>query len=85
MKKALRVMPHRREEQRDTRLVAPDMGSLAASLDHQHAIAGRIEVLQGGGIGMQLVPEDQHELAHGFRCGEYLDEASTAADNFGFR
>jgi hypothetical protein len=60
-------VPHGRQEQGDARLVAPDMAAFAARFDHQHAITGGVEVLQAGGIGVQLVAQDQHQFAHQLR------------------
>ena len=58
-------MPHRGQEQRNARLVRPDRGRFAGSLDHQYAILRRIEAGQGRTGQVQLVAEDEDQVAHG--------------------
>ena len=54
---------HRREEHRDARLGAPDMRRFAGRLDHQNAVARRIETGEGGIVEGELVAEDEDDVA----------------------
>ncbi len=54
---------HCREEHRDARLGAPDVGRFAGRLDHQHAVARRIEAGEGGIVESELVAEDEDHPA----------------------
>jgi hypothetical protein len=59
----LGVMAHRREEQRDPRLVRPHLGGLAGGLDHHDDVAPRIDVIERGAGEVELVAQDQDEIA----------------------
>ena len=58
------TVAHRRDEQRNARLVAPHPARLAGRFDHQHAVVRRVEPLEGGAVQAELVSEHQHELTH---------------------
>jgi hypothetical protein len=58
-------MAHGREHQHQLLLVVAHVGRLVHDLDHQHRIGVGIEVGEGGEPGMELVAEDEAQVAHG--------------------
>ncbi len=53
---------HRGEEQRRARLARPDMGRFLHDLGHPHAVAGRVEIVEGRGVEIQLVAQHDDEV-----------------------
>jgi hypothetical protein len=41
------------------------MVRLAGDLGHPHGVAGGVEAVEGGGIRVELVAEDEDKVAHG--------------------
>jgi hypothetical protein len=60
-----REVPHRREKQRDPRPVRPDLRRLLAHLGHPHRIPPRIEPVERRRRGVELVAEDEDQVAQG--------------------
>jgi len=60
-------MAHRREEECDAQLVAPDVRRLVRCLAHPDGIAARIEAVERGAVAVQLVAQHQDEVAHRHR------------------
>ena len=52
---------HRREEERDARLVRPDLLALRGDLRHEDPVAFRVEAVERRRRGVELVPEDDDE------------------------
>ena len=57
----LRVVPHRREEERDARLVAPDVRRLFRRLDRQHRVLRPVEPREHRARAVQLVAKDERQ------------------------
>jgi len=55
---------HRREEDRDPRLVASQMRGLAGGLDHEDGVLRRVEAVEGRARRRELVAENEDEVAH---------------------
>jgi hypothetical protein len=61
---------HGREENRDSLLVAPDMGHLACRFDHQHPIDAQVEAVEGEAGAVELIAENEDKLAgHAHQAG----------------
>ena len=62
---ALRLVEvaHGGEEEGETLLVLRNVGRFLASLDLQDSVALRLEAVEGGGLGVQLIAEDEDKLA----------------------
>ena len=58
------VVAHGGEENRDARLGRGDVFGVLGDLGHPDRIAGGIEAVERGGIGIELVAENQNEGAH---------------------
>jgi hypothetical protein len=64
------VVAHRRQEQRDARLMVPDMGGFAGRLDHHNAVTLAVDACQRGIFGVELVTQHKNQIAHRFSgCG----------------
>ncbi len=57
-------MPHGREEDGGARLTAPDFGCFMSDLGHADSVLIGIEVIEGGGVGIELIAEDDDEVSH---------------------
>ena len=59
---------HRREEHRDPRLRAPDLGRLVRDFRHPHRVVCRIESVERSGLQVELVAQHDDETAQAMRC-----------------
>ena len=59
----LREVAHRGQEDRDARLGGPDVGRLLGDLGHPDGIARWIEAFEGGGVAVELIAENDDEVA----------------------
>ena len=57
-------VPHRREEDRDARLVAPGVGGLRRCFADPDRVLPGIECRESRGSFVELIAEDQDEVAH---------------------
>jgi hypothetical protein len=56
-------MAHGGEEQHEALLVLGEIGRLLGGLGHQDRVAGGVEAVEGGAVGVELVAEDDDETA----------------------
>jgi hypothetical protein len=56
---------HGRQEQHRARLVRPDMGGLLPCFYHQHDVPGAIQGVESRGVLVELVAQDQDQVAAG--------------------
>ena len=75
----LAEVAHRREEQRDPCLVAPDVRRLFRRLDDQHPVARAVEPHEHGTAAVELVAEDEDERAAARAAAEPCLSQSAAA------
>jgi hypothetical protein len=53
-----------KEEDGGAGLAAPDLGGFMSDLGHADSVLIGIEVIEGGGVGIELIAEDDDEVAH---------------------
>jgi hypothetical protein len=56
-------MTHRSGEKRDASLMLRDVARLPTDLHHQHGIVVGIEAVERGAAPVELVPEDDNQMA----------------------
>ena len=56
-------VPHRREEQRDALFARPNVGRFFGHLGHPHRVSRGVEIIECGGVDVELVAEHDDEIA----------------------
>jgi hypothetical protein len=56
---------HAGEEQRDADEAGAQRGRIVRRLGHPHPVLRRIEAVEGGGATVELIDEDEDQVAHG--------------------
>ena len=57
-------VPHGREKERGAHLARGNVRGLCTHLGHPECVLAAIETIEGGGIAIELVAEDDDEMAH---------------------
>ena len=60
-------MAHGREEDGDPQLVSADVSGFLRDLRHPDGVAFRIKAVEGGAIRVELVAEDEEQVARAAR------------------
>jgi hypothetical protein len=66
-------VPHGGEKEREAPLVAPDLGGLLRVFRHPKRVRIRVEIIEHGGMVVQLIPQYQNQVA---RAGHRVEIGS---------